>query len=69
MSKAARVLKSTFGLQVAVVAATLGLATGAYYVADSKSAIHEYVFCPLIRSVTDAEEGHRLGIFLMKYGF
>lgn len=68
MSKAARVLKSSFGLQVAVVAATLGLATGAYYVADSKSAIHEYVFCPLIRSVTDAEEGHRLGIFLMKYG-
>jgi dihydroorotate dehydrogenase len=49
-------------------AASLGAVAGAVYCADSRSAIHEYVFCPLIRTFTDAEQGHRLGVTLMKYG-
>lgn len=35
---------------------------------DARSSIHEYVFCPLLRAVTDAEQGHKLGIWLMKLG-
>lgn len=38
------------------------------YCFDARSAIHEYVLCPIIRAVTDAEDGHKLGIFFMKYG-
>ncbi|KAI5951200.1 URA9 [Candida jiufengensis] len=41
---------------------------GGYYLYDSRSSIHEYVICPLIRTFTTAEQGHKLGIFLMKYG-
>ncbi|CAI5757419.1 unnamed protein product [Candida verbasci] len=43
-------------------------AIGGYYLYDSRSAIHEYVLCPLIRNFTTAEQGHKLGIFFMKYG-
>lgn len=38
------------------------------YCYDSRSAIHEYVLCPIIRAVTDAEQGHKLAIQCMKYG-
>lgn len=38
------------------------------YCLDARSAIHEYVFCPIIRLVTDGEQGHKLGILIMKYG-
>ncbi|RLV89710.1 Dihydroorotate dehydrogenase [Spathaspora sp. JA1] len=41
---------------------------GGYYLLDSRSAFHEYVLCPLIRTFTDGEQGHKLGIFFMKYG-
>lgn len=41
---------------------------GGYYLFDSRSSIHEYVLCPLIRTFTDAEQGHKLGILFMKYG-
>lgn len=46
----------------------IGLTIGSIYAFDSRASIHEYVFCPLIRRVTDAEEGHHLGIWLMKWG-
>ncbi|EGW30993.1 uncharacterized protein SPAPADRAFT_72880 [Spathaspora passalidarum NRRL Y-27907] len=41
---------------------------GGYYMLDARSAFHEYVLCPLIRTFTDGEQGHKLGIFFMKYG-
>ncbi|KAI5965477.1 URA9 [Candida theae] len=41
---------------------------GGYYLLDSRSSIHEYVICPLIRTFTDAEQGHKLGIAFLKYG-
>ncbi|CCG20880.1 Ura1 dihydroorotate dehydrogenase [Candida orthopsilosis Co 90-125] len=41
---------------------------GGYYLFDSRSSVHEYVLCPLIRTFTDAEQGHKLGILFMKYG-
>ncbi|CUM64961.1 uncharacterized protein PRCAT00002579001 [Priceomyces carsonii] len=53
---------------ILAIAGITGVAVGAYYVKDSRSAIHEYVFCPLIRVFTDAEEGHKLGIRLLKLG-
>lgn len=45
-----------------------GAAAGAVYVFDARAGVHEYVLCPLIRTFTDGETGHKLGIELMKYG-
>lgn len=45
-----------------------GAAAGALYVFDARAGVHEYVLCPLIRTFTDGETGHKLGIELMKYG-
>lgn len=49
-------------------AALLGVSATAYYALDARAGIHEFVFCPIIRAVTDAETGHLLGIKLLKYG-
>lgn len=38
------------------------------YCYDARSSIHEKIFCPVIRRVTDAEQGHLIGIWLMKVG-
>ncbi|ODV83107.1 hypothetical protein CANARDRAFT_186099, partial [[Candida] arabinofermentans NRRL YB-2248] len=35
---------------------------------DARSSINEYIYCPLIRLLTDAEQGHKLGIIFLKYG-
>lgn len=43
------------------------LGVGAYSL-DARSAINEYVWCPLFRWCTTAEQGHHLGIALLKYG-
>ncbi|AAS51193.1 ACL035Cp [Eremothecium gossypii ATCC 10895] len=44
-------------------------AMAGFYIMNSRSAIHEYVSCPLVRLVTpDAEDGHKLGIWFLKYG-
>lgn len=51
-----------------VVAGTAGLTAGAIYFFDARAGIHEYLICPLIRTLTDGETGHILGIELMKYG-
>lgn len=48
--------------------ALIGAGAFTYYCFDAKSSIHEYVICPLIRNVTTAEDGHRLGVFLMSWG-
>ena len=40
---------------------------GAYSL-DARSAANEYLWCPLIRLLTDAEQGHKLGIDLLKSG-
>lgn len=62
-------LRSNFVPSPIVFVAGLAVAAvGGYYCLDSRSAIHEYVLCPLIRTFTDAELGHKLGIFFMKYG-
>lgn len=66
---APRVLKSSF-VPRPVILATGAVAVSAftYYAFDARAGFHEYVLCPLIRSFTDAETGHILGIKLMKYG-
>lgn len=35
---------------------------------DARSAANEYIWCPLIRTLTDAEQGHKLGIDVLKMG-
>lgn len=35
---------------------------------DARSAANEYIWCPLIRNVTNAEQGHKLGIDFLKMG-
>lgn len=64
-----RVLKSSI-LPRPVIFATGAIAASAftYYAFDARAGFHEYVLCPLIRTFTDAETGHILGIKLMKYG-
>lgn len=63
-------LKSSIGPRALLYAAGLvGASTAYLYAADARSAVHQYLFCPLIRQVTpDAEEGHRFGIWLLKWG-
>ncbi|KAI5968642.1 URA9 [Candida margitis] len=64
-----QVLKSSFlPGPIALLAGGALAGVGGYYLFDSRSSIHEYVICPLIRTFTDAEQGHKLGILLMKYG-
>lgn len=53
---------------ILVIGGLAGAIAGGYYLLDARSAIHEYVLCPLIRTFTDGEQGHKLGIFFMKYG-
>ncbi|KAG5421271.1 URA9 [Candida metapsilosis] len=67
--KGETVLKSSFlpGPITLLLGGTLA-GVGGYYLLDSRSSIHEYVLCPLIRTFTDAEQGHKLGIAFMKYG-
>lgn len=43
------------------------IALGAYSL-DARSAANEYLWCPLIRQLTTAEQGHNLGIKVLKYG-
>jgi len=62
------ILKSSIAPRLYLVGGLIGGSIGAYYMLDARSAVHEYVFCPLIRTFTDAEEGHRLGVNLLKYG-
>lgn len=39
------------------------------YAMNSRSAIHEYVVCPIMRLITpDPENGHKLGIWFLKWG-
>ncbi|CEP62390.1 dihydroorotate dehydrogenase 2 LALA0_S05e04566g [Lachancea lanzarotensis] len=51
---------------------TAGLVGGGFaglYLINSRSAIHEYLFCPVLRLLTpDPEKGHQVGIFLLKWG-
>ncbi|SCU96111.1 LAME_0F14928g1_1 [Lachancea meyersii CBS 8951] len=50
-------------------AGLVGGSFAGFYLMNSRSAIHEYLFCPIVRLLTpDAEEGHKLGIFLLKWG-
>lgn len=64
-------LKSAFsGAKLVLYSASfVGGTVAGYYLMNSRSAIHEYLLCPIIRLATpDAEEGHKLGIFLLKWG-
>lgn len=51
------------------IAGSIFLAGSLYYGFNSRSAIHEYVVCPLVRICTpDAENGHKFGIWCFKVG-
>ncbi|KAF7580580.1 dihydroorotate dehydrogenase (fumarate) [Clavispora lusitaniae] len=66
---APRVLQASFiPRPVAVVTGAVALSAFTYYAFDARAGFHEYVLCPLIRTFTDAETGHVLGIKFMKYG-
>lgn len=41
---------------------------GGAYIFDARAGIHEYIFCPALRLLTDGETGHRAAIEFMKYG-
>jgi len=55
----------SFAYGTAVVIA--GGAFVAYY-SDSRSAIHQYVFAPLLRSVLDGEAAHKLALRVLRSG-
>lgn len=50
------------------VVATAAAGSLAFYALDPRSAVHEYVFCPLLRTFTNAETSHRVAVRLLKYG-
>ena len=43
------------------------IALVAYYY-DSRSLVHEHVIMPVVRSLTDAEESHRLAVRMLSMG-
>lgn len=45
----------------------VGAALASYYFFNAKSSFHEYVTCPLVRNLFDAETAHRLVVKLMAY--
>ncbi|SCU92506.1 LAMI_0E10792g1_1 [Lachancea mirantina] len=63
-------LRSSLGARLVLyTAAVFGGGIAGLYLMNSRSAIHEYLFCPLLRLLTpDAETGHRMGIFFLKHG-
>ncbi|SCU98630.1 LAFA_0G19240g1_1 [Lachancea sp. 'fantastica'] len=64
-------LKSGFNpAKIILYTATLvGGSFAGLYLINSRSAIHEYLFCPILRLLTpDPEQGHKIGIFLLKWG-
>lgn len=63
-------LKSSVGAKaILYTAGILGGAFAGYYLVNARSAIHEYLLCPILRLATpDAENGHRAGIFCLKWG-
>lgn len=58
------------GPRVLLYAAGLTAASAGYfYFMNSRSAVHEYLICPILRLITpDAEDGHKLGIWFLKNG-
>lgn len=61
---------SVFGPKLILyTAGILGGGIAGFYLSNSRSAIHEYISCSLLRLVTpDAEDGHKLGIWCLKWG-
>lgn len=60
---------SLIGTNAKIVLGALGLGLGYFYVMNSRSAIHEFLVCPIVRLITpDAENGHKLGIWCLKWG-
>lgn len=63
-----KVLKQGFlPRSLTLITGIIGFGLGSYYLTDSKSGIYEYLVSPVIRNVTDAEQGHKLGVNLMKH--
>lgn len=66
-----KVVKSSFLVPKALLftAGLIGAGAGYLYLMNSRSAIHEYLICPIFRLITpDAEDGHKLGIWCLKNG-
>ncbi|GME68785.1 unnamed protein product [[Candida] boidinii] len=59
------VRQSNFFGSLAISIGAIGIGL---YCLDARSAVHEYVLCPLLRLATSAEDGHKLGIKFLKYG-
>lgn len=64
MNQATRTVSSTLKFATAAAVTVLGLA----YIFDSRAQIHRYVIMPLIRTVLDGEDSHKLAIWLAKHG-
>lgn len=65
---ARKVLKSNlFPIPSSGVLLATAVALGLWSL-DARSAANEYLWCPLIRNLTNAEQGHKLGIDLLKMG-
>lgn len=54
------------GLYATVFVLSAGLFT--IYYLDARSAIHRYVFAPLLRYTLDAETGHKVAVQVLKSG-
>lgn len=59
---------SVIPLPVSLGVGIFGISAATYYVLDARAGFHEFVLCPLMRTLLDAETAHKLGIQLMKYG-
>ena len=54
---------------------TLGIVTisittlSIFYILDARSAVHRYIFTPVLRLITpDPEDAHRIAVLALKYG-
>ncbi len=54
------------GLYATIFAISTGLF--AVYYLDSRSAIHRYLFTPLLRNALDAETGHKFAVRVLRSG-
>lgn len=54
------------GLYTTLFVVSTGLFAAYYF--DSRSAVHRYVFTPLLRHLVDAETGHKIAVKVLRSG-